>query len=207
MYRTRFAVLGLFVILAIGATASSAAAAEWLVEGSALTKEESVEIYSLGSVTLLVTINGEVVKRLCDQAKTTGTISPGTAGVNAGISFSECKITEPSGCKTTATGKTGKLDISDLVVTGNKLITFKLESGTSVETLEITECALEGEYDITGDVSCEVEAPSELAVTKNCVFKPGVDQGFEIAGKPVTFEGTFSFGLTGIDKGKEWGVE
>lgn len=201
MKLVRLAVLGLLVALSTAITTASASALEWLVEGKPLAAEETVTGASLGTTTLLTTINGLHLEITCADSTWSGTLIPKTTAKFSTWLFLECKVSEPSGCKLEESITYDELPAS---LQAPSLISFSLPSTAFVE---ITECSLEGEYQLKGKFACEVEKPAEAAVEKNCAFKAGTDQEWKFGTHEADLEGTVTYKLAGVNKGKKWGIE
>lgn len=187
--------------------ASSTWAAQAYIEGSPFDGTETVEGKNTTSMKFTTTLTGGAsLKVLCDKGVGKGTIEDGDKGtVPSGLELSECKITEPSSCKSSSTINTEPL-VSELqeVEGGEVFIVSKPKSGDEWVTVEIEGCAAEGTYEVSGSARCEVITPREEAVEKECDFTATSGSTFKFGTKAATLEKVDSAILTGVNKGKKW---
>lgn len=205
---TKLMLFGVSAALALGAaTPAGAAATEWLVEGKALEGNQELRAFWLPSVTIATTISNVHMVVTCKGGEGTALLSPKDTGeLAAGIGFSECSVVEPAACKVPVTNKSTAETVS-LTETGEaRLLTFKPKSGTAIIGVEVTECALEDLYTITGTVGCEIAKPLTGEVTKNCVLTPGKDQELKFGTHTMSVTAEVSLAMAGADKGKSWSV-
>lgn len=170
MSRCRLILLSLFAVFAFSAVATASASAKQCGSGTlwVFCYDSGEEIHEeivlgLSGLSLLVGKIGGVTARFhCIKDDVVGTLE--LLGLNKGtITFLECKMTEPSGCKLSAAQET-KIEIEVLSeLTGHpeeaKLL-FKLH-GPSFVKLSVENgggCpeGIPGSYDVTGDQTCSL---------------------------------------------------
>jgi hypothetical protein len=205
MSRHRLFLAATLVVFVAGmvASASASAAGQWYISGSAFSGTESVAIKADGSSTISTTITGTKTTLTCTSATDTGTITGGSKDTAEALKFSGCTISEPAGCKVASSLTTAKLT-SELVEEGGQIYDqVQPSSGTTVLTLTITECALEGAYRLTGSVRCLASEVEEVAAA--CEFSSSSGSKLKAGSSEATFVSTTETTLTGANAGKQFG--
>jgi hypothetical protein len=204
-------VMAVFAVAAVASSEASAAAPNWVVEGTAFTGSETVlGLLSNGNASLEENLGSNVFTDiLCTAWDATGTILGGNkdAAPN-GITFSGCSVSTPSGCSVTnpivVKAVTSTLLSNETV----GLDTWAPTSGTEFTKIVIsgTACVVEGSYNITGQAQCEGTLNTE-AETFPCLFNKNSGNGQLKIGKEVAdFLAHFLFLLKGPNDTKKWGA-
>jgi hypothetical protein len=204
--KIRTVLLALVAVVAFGALAAgNASAAEFRVEGKPLTAPEAYT--SLGGQTIVVmTIGGTNFRTECKQSAGKGNIEPG-GKTSAAITFKECKMTEPAGCKLTAEeentgigwGLVGSLEGTGKIFYAGTGSGEEIYSWT-VERIAGQTCALTGTFSVAGNFSCEHGVGEAVEQTETCKrAESHLKMGTEV--------GTASYvRKIKLSSGKKWGI-
>jgi hypothetical protein len=213
MSRVRFLFLSVMVVFAVAAVAASeasAAAPNWVVNGTAFTGSETVlGLLSNGNASLEATISTIATDILCTAGDATGTILGGNkdAAPN-GITFTGCTVSKPTGC--TPTNPIVVKPVTSTLLSNENvgLDTWALTSGTEFTTITLSgsACAVEGVYKVTGQAQCEGALNTE-AETFACLFTKNSGNGqLKLGSNVADFLAHFLFLLKGPNDGKNWGA-
>jgi hypothetical protein len=204
-------VMAVFAVAAVAVSEASAAAPNWVVNGTAFTGSESVlGLLSNGNASVQATLGSNVfTDLLCTAADATGTILGGNkdAAPN-GITFSGCSMTTPSGCTVT---NPIVVDAVTSTLLSNETVgldTWAPTSGTEFTKLTISgsACSIEGAYKFTGQLQCEATLNTE-AETFACLFNKNSGNGqLKFGPNTADFLAHFLFLLKGVNDGKNWGA-
>jgi hypothetical protein len=214
MFRVKLLLLSVMAVFAVAAVAvseASAAAPNWVVNGTAFTGSESVlGLLSNGNASVEVTLGTNVFSDvLCTAADATGTILGGNKDADPkGITFTGCSISTPSGCTVTNPIVVNPMTSTLLSNETVGLDTWLPTSGTEFTKLVLSgsTCSIEGSYKFTGQLQCEGALNTE-AETFACLFNKNSGNGQLKLGTAVAdFLAHFLFLLKGANDGKNWGV-
>lgn len=177
--------LAVFVLGTVGAASAFAEGPVWEVKGKVLKAGEQANVTGKGFLAFVTTVLGKNLKIECKKLDDEMTLKGGEPGTDEDrLKYSECKVTEPSGCKTAEdiTLETNTTLVF-LIKSAGKWVTAKQAEweaagekgygdkfvgkvGGVITTVEVTGCALEGEYELkgsyTGLVNKGLEFISEL---------------------------------------------
>lgn len=190
---------------ALASAAASASAAQWYVNGSALSATEAIEVKALSS--LVLSLPNPAVNVLCDIGAGTGSItSSGKGTVGSGFEFSQCSVIGASGCIVPALRKPAKLKSQLMEESGKVYEKFEPESGTELFEIYIEECVVEDVYTLKGSMRCEVQETNIEALSKECYFTRTSGSKLQVGSKMAELEVRTLSALAGADKGKQFGV-
>jgi hypothetical protein len=199
-HHARLLILVLLSTLALGAaTAASASASEFIIEGKQVTEATNVEGTS-GLALLAGVIGGVEVKIECVKDTFTGTIETGGKG-SATLLLKECSETKPVNCKVPATIE-GKLK-SKLIGSATPEMEFEAttaEGAISEIVISGAGCAIPGTYALKGSQICELPKAEEEAVEHEAVCKK-LKSKLKLGPEAASFSNTEKAKLT---SGKKW---
>jgi hypothetical protein len=203
-------VMAVLVVGAVAASEASAAAPNWVINGTAFTGSETVlGLLSNGNASLESTIFTVPMDILCTAADATGTILGGNKDAFPnGITFTGCSISTPSGC--TPTNPIALEPVTSTLLSNETvgLDTWTPTSGTEFTrfTLSGSACSIEGVYKVTGQLQCEGTLNTE-AETFACLFNKNSGNGqLKFGSNTADFLAHFLFLLKGANDGKSWGA-
>jgi hypothetical protein len=162
-------------VAALGAlTASAASAGEYRVEGKAVSGPTEFT-GSGGPVAVALTLGGSAIAFGCKQSLPKGSLEAG-GSTNATITFKECAMTQPPGCKLPGTQEEQILFYTGSHTQGPPLkINHRGTAGAGEEfftfTMEGSGCAFPGTYTTTGYYLCELREAGVEAVEHEEVCK------------------------------------
>jgi RHS repeat-associated protein len=213
-HRRNTPVLVAIAVMALGIAAlcaGTAAAASWTIEGKTLSElglsEESV---TSAATSMSIEVPKISLKVECELEKGTGKIfSAGTD--EATMELSKCKVAKAAAC-TVTTPITLKVKTELLKKAGIVYDVLKPLTGETIGTFTIKgeECAFgpSKEFKLTGSTAGQLEL--EEAVKEGLGFSKAIAEAAGtsmLAGaNPAFLIGTSSRELSGIKKGKKWGI-
>ena len=193
MARLRLLLLGLLAVLAVGAVASASASADSCTGGSHWVfcndNQEPLlneTVLGLSSTSVLASrIGGSEFKFECADDHFAATLEH-LGGFSGLILFLNCTETLPTGCKL-STKQEKEIDaIFTAQLEGTELATFtgNKGDGKGFTTLEVTSCAIEGTYEVSGSQMVELPEGGKPKVEHEMVAKKSQSSlrlGFEKA--------------------------
>lgn len=195
------------MVLGAVASASASAAGQWYVGGLKFTGTESIKA-EFGSTTYLWELFNIKISILCDDASATGSISESNKDELEPVKLSECIVKEPSGCTVTSVETTSLK--SELVVEGEHVYDKdEPVSGTTLATIKISGCSVEGTYVISGTTRCLMASTESTADT--CEYTASSGSKLKVAKGESSAEASYEVSrkttLTGTDAGDSWGAK
>jgi hypothetical protein len=196
MSRVRLMLLSILVVFAVGAVASASASAagQWWVSGAKFsgTEEVTARLKSGTKAVLKSKLpGGEEVELLSPKISLRrADIFANSKGLAEEITFLETTVAKPVGCEMLS-DIIVKPVLTELVVEGTPSKVFDLftpQLGTKFATVELSNCAGEGLYQVTGQVRCEVQAPEFESLDKLCLFSAATvgGVGLKFGTEPAT---------------------
>jgi hypothetical protein len=221
-YRIVLAGLAALALSGAASASASAAAPEWFYTGHALStkpaeaglgaKEETISASAATPLKLTTHIagGGTVVIECKGFSEATAKItSPGLDSAKS-LSLKECKVLSPVNCSVAKTLTTSEVNTELFYVNGSEVWDqYKPKTGTNFVTINISECAIEGSWGLTGTFCAKETSPTTETVVKDQVIGKPVGEGAKecqltfLAAHP-TFEGTMAFSLFGSQLGAVW---
>lgn len=119
----------------------------------------------------------------------------------------EAIVTEPGGCRIEPSIPLFGLHGLFGAERGKVFIAIKPKEGTKLAEIEVTGCAGEGLYNLTGEARCEVLEPSVEEASKICAFGPSSGSTLKFGAKPATLTAEQEFSLSGTNKGDKWSAK
>lgn len=151
------AVVAVLALYAFGASIAQAEAGSWTVEGAELSGSAEVRMYPANSATAIeLSSPGRGVKLTAGGIECVGcTIyNNGTAHGAGRLALVGIEVDEPEGCVVVAkTIKTKALEYEVIMSGGATYVEFFPAEGSTILTVQLTECAAAGKYKVTGTVA------------------------------------------------------
>lgn len=200
--KARLLIPVLLSVLALGAaTAASASASEYLVEGKQVTETTNTEGTS-GSSLLVGKVGAAEVKIECAKDTFTGTVE--AAGKStATLLLKECTAAKPANCKVPATIE-GKLKdkLIGSTTPEDEFEATKAEGTISEIVVSGTECAITGTYALKGAQTCELTKVEEEVAEREVICKK-TGSKLKLGLEAASFSSTEKAKLV---SGKKWSV-
>jgi hypothetical protein len=202
--------LGLALLLALVFSALSAGAAQaatWKVDGAAFSGEESFAS-SGGPVTVNMWQGATKIPILCQEVNGEGTIYGGDKASEE-LSLSNCAVPAAPACYVSDIVSSNLQ--TNLAMQGSELYDYFDASGIdNLFFLEIQECGLEAEMDVTGTFAGKPSAAGVELVQSPLQFSKTINQAagayMHWGGATMALEGKINRALTGAHAGDPWGV-
>jgi hypothetical protein len=209
MLRVRL-ILSAFLLAGLGAAVSStpaSAAGQWWVNRSAFTEEASTSGEQYALAVLEANIGKIKTAVQCGKTITKGTIQLDNKDSTSLMAFSGCTVTQPKGCTVLEPVPSIEQFNSELEVEGTKV--FDRSTGTKSSKLLLVTisggtCSVEGKYEVTGDMRCEVVQPEKESVIVPCTFSSTSGSELRIGANALLFTDLVLTELTGGNVGLIW---
>jgi hypothetical protein len=197
---------------AMAAVPSALAAPHWVINKTALGSGSSETVLATavaGFSEVRAKIGGVEVRLSCGNDVGSGTITGPNKDEASTVTLSECVMKSPSGCTVPSPIHIAEL-VSELQTSeagGKGFDRFEPKSGGAFERITITgsACSVEGVYEVTGSISCELPENTE-AVELECDANATSGSNVKIGSNAADALGKGRAHLTGANKGKTWGV-
>jgi hypothetical protein len=192
--RTRLTLVGAVAAFAVTTitAASASAAGQWWVSGAKFsgTEEVTAHLRTGTKAILKATLPGgeEIELESSKISGKKGDLFANNKDLAEEITFLETKVVKIVGCETPSSVVV-KPVVTELVVEGTKVFDlYTPKSGTEFTTINLTGCAGEGKYKMTGQTRCEIKEPEVEAVDKLCLFSAATagEVGLKFGTEPAT---------------------
>lgn len=207
MSKIKLILLSIFAVLAVSAVASSSASAfSFLIEGKALTANETTT--SSGGPAVLETAGTKIECAETEGEDTLLLLQPGLTDYH--ILFKTCAVSKPLGCTVAQPILVKGLDHLVLLASGALATLFLPATGNTFVTLTFANktgetCSITGTQEVTGIAGALVVGGEESKETGELEFTNATSGSkLELAGVSAKFKLKALVKLSGANKGKKW---
>jgi hypothetical protein len=214
----RLCLVALALTAVEGSLAAAASGAQWLVGKEAFNGMESIGVTvvrALGGVSP-ITFHArtfsvpEAVVGCGTMSMKEGQIFGGNKGKVQSISFKQCTMIQPEGCKVNEEINTPPLTMEAVTLkteSESVYLTLVPKVGQEFLNFTVTACFGAEKYVLIGGAACSFFRAELIAVTKLCNFDENSLNTVKSFGRSAELRATVGFSLTGAKQGQLWGVD